>query len=461
MKKQKINTYIQKKFIIFSLIVVLLLLISRFLVETVGEIVLSNYMSNFFAEKVIDENYENTDFSMLKDIDGWVTIIDENNNVVFSTNKEERKTYECKDLIELHDGIEIINGEKYFATSKFFEKDNKEYLGLICIPKKYIMSTVSLYNTGYSLRYVFSIFIGGVLFFVVGYILTVYGMAHAIKKTISKPLQYLSKAFSNVAAGDYDTRAEYNGIYEFETLKESFNVMVLKLQEMTNNQKKYHQQRQQLFADLGHDLKTPITIIRGNSMALLEKELPKEQQEKLLKSINGNAVDINDLIDFLVYYTKLDCADYVLNLSECDLAEYLRQIVIDKIDFFDNNNIKLEIDITEKYMPINIDEKMFKRAIENLLNNIVQHNPKGIEALICLNDNNRIVIADTGERIPENIISDIFEPFVSGNTSRNSSNHNCGLGLSISKKIIEKHGGKLDLVQEYGHYTKAFIIDLQ
>lgn len=461
MKKQTINSYIRKKFIIFSMIVVVCLLVSAFIVNSVGERIMTGYMSDFFADKTIDENYENTDFSMLKDVGGWATIIDEDNKVVYSTNEKERDVYTSKALVNLHNGREVVDGEKYFATSKFFIKDGKEYLGLICIPKSHITNTVSLYNTGYSLKYVFFIFIGGVVIFVTGYIATVLGMSYSMKRTIVKPLHYLTEAFTSVADGQYEARADYQGIDEFVTLKNSFNIMVEKLQIMEKNQKRYYQQRQQLFADLGHDLKTPITIIRGNAMALMEKELPKDQIEKRLKTINNNAVDINDLIDFLVYYTKIDCADYVLDLHKCDLSEYIRQIVIEKIDYFESSEICLEIDITEKCTYLDIDKKMFKRAIENLLNNIVQHNPKGVEALICLNDNRRIVIADTGPKIPESIVNDIFEPFVSGNTSRNASNHNCGLGLSISKKIIEKHGGRLSLVQDYGHYSKAFIIDFE
>jgi len=162
---------------------------------------------------------------------------------------------------------------------------------------------------------------------------------------------------------------------------------------------------------------------------------------------------------FRSYYNRTK--GYKWHNKKCDLSEYLRQIVIDKMDYFDNNDIHLEIDITEKSIFLDIDEKMFRRAVENLLNNIIQHNPKGISALICLNDSKRIVIADTGAKIPEEIASEIFEPFVSGDTSRNTSNHNCGLGLSISQKIIEKHGGTLRLEQDYEHYTKAFIIEFQ
>lgn len=461
MKRQTINTYIRKKFIAFSLFVVACLFVSSFIVDTVGEKIISNYMSNFFADKIIDENYEATDFSKLNDINGWATILDDENKVIYSTNEKERIAYDTKALVNLHNGQELIDGKCYFATSKYFVRDGKEYLGLICIPKDYITNTVSLYNTEYSLKSVFFIFIGGVVIFVGGYIVTVLGMSYSMKRTIVKPLHYLTEAFANVADGQYEARAEYQGIDEFVTLKNSFNIMVEQLQKMANSQKRYSQQRQQLFADLGHDLKTPITVIRGNAMALLEKDLPQEQQKKLLRSINSNAVSINELIDFLIYYTKIDCADYVLELKKCDLAEYLRQIVIDKIDYFENHDVRLEIDITEKCTYLEIDEKMFKRAIENLLNNIIQHNPKGINALICLNDNKRIIIADTGPKIPDNIVNDIFEPFVSGNTSRDASSHNCGLGLSISKKIIEKHGGKLSLIQDYEDYSKAFIIDFE
>lgn len=117
MKKRTINSYIRRKFIVFSVFVVVCLLFSKCIVDTVGNRILSNYMSNFFADKIIDENYETTDFGMLKDIKGWVTILDSDNRVIYSNNKNERSYYDTRALVNLLNGQEIIDGKGYFATS--------------------------------------------------------------------------------------------------------------------------------------------------------------------------------------------------------------------------------------------------------------------------------------------------------------------------------------------------------
>ena len=86
--------------------------------------------------------------------------------------------------------------------------------------------------------------------------------------------------------------------------------------------------------------------------------------------------------------------------------------------------------------------------------------PTGINALVCLTDQKKIIIADSGELIPEEIKDKIFDPFVCGDKARNPEKHNSGLGLSITKKIVEMHNGRLYLEQGWKEYTKAFVIDL-
>lgn len=212
--------------------------------------------------------------------------------------------------------------------------------------------------------------------------------------------------------------------------------------------------------DIGHDLKTPVAVIQGYSSLLLDKRVAEERKENCLRIINENAINMAELIELLLDYTRFDCVDYKLTLHSCDLGELLRQIVIEKMLLFEDKNIHFIIDIPDKLIEAEIDEKVFKRAIVNLLNNILQHNLSGINALICLTEQKEIIIADSGEYISDDIKDKIFEPFVCGNKARSPEKHNSGLGLSITKKIIEMHKGQLYLEQRWNEYTKAFIIRL-
>ena len=123
----------------------------------------------------------------------------------------------------------------------------------------------------------------------------------------------------------------------------------------------------------------------------------------------------------------------------------------------------LEINIPENPYLIWLDPIQFSRVITNLLVNAMRHNDPGTTVLVEMNQRENgvtIVVADTGEEIPEEVASHIFEPFARGDKSRNT-NAGSGLGLSIAHKIIEMHGWKMTLRNDYPGYTKVFVIDIR
>ena len=304
------------------------------------------------------------------------------------------------------------------------------------------------------------IYIGGILVIIAGYILAVWGLSCYMKKELTNPIYMLINAFNEISTGNYSVRVDFDTVTEFVEIRDSFNGMVKRLFDMEEEKRVSYQQRQQLLTDIGHDLKTPTTIIQGYSSVVLEGRVTEEHKEKCMRIINENAANLAELTELLLDYTRFDCADYKLTLTNYDLGEFLRRIIAEKILLFEEHQINLVIDIPNRKVEAEIDFKILKRAIVNLLNNIIQHNPAGINALVCLTDQKKIIIADSGELIPEEIKDKIFDPFVCGDKARNPEKHNSGLGLSITKKIVEMHNGRLYLEQGWKEYTKAFVIDL-
>lgn len=153
---------------------------------------------------------------------------------------------------------------------------------------------------------------------------------------------------TEISTGNYSVRVDFDTVTEFVEIRDSFNSMVKRLFDMEEEKRVSYQQRQQLLTDIGHDLKTPTTIIQGYSSVVLEGRVTEEHKEKCMRIINENATNLAELIELLLDYTRFDCADYKLTLTNYDLGEFLRRIIAEKILLFEEHQINLVIDIPNR-----------------------------------------------------------------------------------------------------------------
>lgn len=460
-KNITISKFLIKNFILFSLIVLAVFLIANVFIQIMGDKYLLTQAKNFFADSLIDQDYRNMNTSYINDLGGWISILDDDLHVIYSTNVNEVKEYTQHQLIELTNGKLNRSGKDVYASMVYFKDEMEcQRIGLVCLPASNIKIKKTVTNMKNGIKNIILIYIGGIIVIIVGYVLAVWGLSYYMKKKLTNPIYKLKYAFEGISKGDYTIRVKFDAVSEFAEIRDSFNYMVKRLCDMDKEKRASYLQRQQLFSDLGHDLKTPTTIIQGYSSAILDGKVGEERREKFIRIINENAFNMGELIDLLLDYTRLERADYEITLTTCDLGEYLRRIVIENLLLYEENGINLEINIPEERIEAKIDLKIMKRAIVNLLNNILQHNPSGTNAFICVTSDKKIIIADSGEPIPEEIQDKIFEPFVCGDKARKPDRHNNGLGLSITRKIIEIHKGQLYMAIGWKEYTKAFIIEL-
>lgn len=224
---------------------------------------------------------------------------------------------------------------------------------------------------------------------------------------------------------------------------------------------RYNQERSMLFANIAHDLKTPMTTIMGFSKALHDDVVKENEKKELLDSIYGKSKRVNELLDLMFQYAKLDGTNFEMKLEEIDLGRLIRETTALHYNEFERKNIEINIEIPEKPIKKNLDSLEFSRAISNLIINGYRHNKTGSKVDIILEEDNgiKIIVADNGEKINDEVKKTIFNPFICGDESRNSK-EGSGLGLAITKKIVEKHGGKIYIDSNIEGYTKAFVIKL-
>lgn len=222
-------------------------------------------------------------------------------------------------------------------------------------------------------------------------------------------------------------------------------------------------EKNMLIANMAHDLKTPITSILGFSRALKDKKVQTDEQEEISGIIYEKAKRTDELINIMFRYSKLETEDYKLTLEKQNICALIRNVVADNYSEFEQREIEVQIDIPEKAYICSIDNIEFVRAFHNIIVNAYKHNPEGSRVLVAVQKKNEkvvIIVADNGDVFTEKMLKTIFEPFVCGSESRNSRDGS-GLGLAISKKIIEKHNGRLYVKEDILNYSKGFVIELE
>ncbi|MDE7339324.1 MAG: HAMP domain-containing histidine kinase [Lachnospiraceae bacterium] len=220
----------------------------------------------------------------------------------------------------------------------------------------------------------------------------------------------------------------------------------------------YDRQRNLLLSDIAHDIKTPLTTVCGYARALVDDMVSEEEKRKeYLHAIYAKSLRMDDLITLLFEYVKMDSDGFSLHKEKADLGELLRENIALLYADFEENSIKLEINIPEQVFPYEMDKVQFGRAITNVLTNAVRYNEKGTKVRVSLHEDYQLCIADNGTPIEDELAEHIFEPFSRGDRTRSTSGGS-GLGLSISSKIVEMHGGELRLERQCSDgMVKAFV----
>ena len=294
------------------------------------------------------------------------------------------------------------------------------------------------------------------------YFIAAVTFSRMVTRKVEKPIRGLTNGMEKVSQGELTTRLSFETEHEFVQLLRAFNQMAAQMEADAKEKRDFEEHRNALLADIAHDLKTPITTISGYATALADGVVKDEEKEKkYLEAIKTKSLHMDELIMLLFEYVKLDSEGFTLNKEEVDIAELLRENVALLYTDFETNKMEIDMDIPDEGVMYSVDQVQFSRVIVNILNNAIRYNPPGtlISVKLFVEEGLRIKIADTGNVIEGDIASHIFEPFVTGDKSRNTRGGS-GLGLSIAKKVVVMHGGDLILSIKEEKYTKAFVISL-
>ncbi|MBU8851574.1 sensor histidine kinase [Bacillus sp. FJAT-26377] len=204
-----------------------------------------------------------------------------------------------------------------------------------------------------------------------------------------------------------------------------------------------------MLSNISHDLKTPLTVILGYIEIINnDKSLSTEKMMSLLKTVNLKTLEVLELINRFFELVKLESGDKKLSFSRIDICEISRKIILDYYEILINKEFEVSIEIPEESLFVRGDESAIERVLNNLISNAIQYGSDGKMIGLKLRtdkDNIYIEISDRGKGIDEVHKERVFERMYTLEDSRNSRYQGSGLGLTITKRLIEQMGGSISL----------------
>lgn len=263
-------------------------------------------------------------------------------------------------------------------------------------------------------------------------------------------LRQLNKAAENIRDGNLDFSIDTKGHDEISELSESFEAMRKRLQMNAQEKLDAEQEHRMLISNIAHDLKTPITAIKGYSEGILDgvADTP-EKQERYLKTIYNKANEMNTLINELTLYSNIDTNKIPYNFHKLNVKDYFTDCMEELEMDLENQHMQLTFfNYVDEDTLMIADPEQLGRVIHNIIGNAVKYmraeEPSFISMRIKdVGDFIQVEIEDNGKGISNKDLPYIFDRFYRADASRNSAAGGSGIGLSIVKKIIEDHGGKI------------------
>ena len=371
--------------------------------------------------------------------DAW--IIDENMNLLIRQNGKQ-SSYNYKDLPP--DAASVV--KKAFQGNIAFSEGFSDLLAMptmtVGVPiyddRERIMGVVLLHSpiAGIAEATRSGVFI--LLSSMLLALLLALLLAVPLSYSFTKPLNKMNRMAALLAAGDYTARTEVRKKDEIGALASTLDVLSEQLHAASQEQAKLENLRREFIANISHELRTPVTVLRGSLEAICDKvvtepaEVAKYQQEMLRESIYLQRL-VNDVLEL----SRLQNTDFKIEKTELDLCAVVQDAVRFTQKLAEEKQLELQTCLAVDFYPLQGDYGRLRQLLIILLDNAVKFSPRGGKIAIAL-QNNELTVANDGEGIPAVDLPYLFDRFYRSRDEANKSG--TGLGLAIAKQIGERHG---------------------
>lgn len=276
-------------------------------------------------------------------------------------------------------------------------------------------------------------------------------------RKISRPIYEMNEAAKIIADGNFENRINVKSKDEIGELAYNFNEMAESL---------YNQdvRRREFVSNISHDLRSPLTSMRGFLQAILDGTIPEEKRERYLQIVLDESDRLANLANNILDINKLEEADNALQLSVFDLNELIKKTALSFEARVNEKNIKLNVTVCQDKTFVNADYDKIQRVIYNLLDNAVKFTPENGQIDISTDIKEKrvfISVKDNGKGVTEEERKRLFDRFYKADTSRGLDKKGSGLGLSIVKAFVKAHKSNITIESAVGKGCKfTFYLDI-
>jgi signal transduction histidine kinase len=271
------------------------------------------------------------------------------------------------------------------------------------------------------------------------------GLGVLLARRITRPLRELTQATQAIAAGDLEQRVTVRGQDELAQLGRAFNQMAA---ELTRNE----ELRRRMVADIAHELRTPVSVIRGHLEAILDSVFPADAEH--IAPIHERAILLSRLVEDLRTLALAEAGQLQLRRQEVEAGQLVRQAVVGFTPLSQADDIALESEIAPDLPAIQADAGRLAQVLTNLLANALRHTPPGgrviVRAELADRQAVRFSVADSGPGLTPDETAHVFDRFWRADESRARDRGGAGLGLAIARQLVEAHGGRIWAESEPG-----------
>jgi two-component system phosphate regulon sensor histidine kinase PhoR len=285
--------------------------------------------------------------------------------------------------------------------------------------------------------------------------------AYFLSRSITLPIRQMRETAQQIAKGDFDRRVRIKSKDELGELAESLNTMADELQQKMENLKLLDRMRTDFVANVSHELKTPLTLIRGYIETLEDRAMDdKEAATKFISIIKEHADRLGHIVDDLLSLSELELSDDSVHKSEFDLKKLIDEVSLGFGHALAEKKQKLNVSSKGSDFRIKADLGKIEQIFVNLIDNAVKYTKESgrIEISLCEQGQTVCVtVQDNGIGIPKEHRDRIFERFYRVDKARSRELGGTGLGLSIVKHIVLAHNGKITIESELNKGTKISV----
>lgn len=442
------------------------------IVYTILNIVI--YKGNFsFGEEVFNLSFSTRDFALeyVKDLEEdndlrlsdenidklidnniWIQVLNKENKEVYQANKPYNIpiSYSTSDLVDFITDPWGSSAPTTITTNKVVN-EGEEYMLLVGFPIDKVYRYKMTF-TDESMLYHLSIIVFALILMII--------VAYILSKYLVKPMVSVVNDINDLKNGLYKNKPIKNGV--FEEVSKNINELSNVLKENEIKRTEVDKVKEEWIANITHDLKTPLSSIKGYAELIQGNDyvVDIEEAKKYGSRILDNSNYIQELVNDLSLVYKLKNKVIPINLKNENIIILLQENIIDLLNNSKYTDREINFNYENEKVISLCDKKYFKRAINNIIINSLEHNSKGTVVNVSLLEEEgriKIIIEDNGQGIKEEDLIYIFDRYYKGVNS-NSSYKGSGLGMAIAKEIIIYHNGSINIESEVGVGTKITIV---